>query len=137
VRNTGVAARRARIYIAVPHDDYARLLKRIVIGQDRIVELLEKIAEGQTAPALEPPSAGRRMSVTDTAERLGVAPAKVRRWISTGQLTATNVSDSAKPRFLITEADLAAFQLLRRVESQKVQPARRRRQIVKRPDDLY
>ena len=46
---------------------------------------------------------------------VGQSEATVRAWIRTGELTAYNTSTTARPRYKITPADLAAFMERRRV----------------------
>lgn len=61
------------------------------------------------------------------AKLLGVNADKIRAWIASGELQATNVvlrRGLARPRWRITEADLAAFKQLRAAEPR--QPIQRR-----------
>ena len=67
---------------------------------------------------------------TDVAKRFGVSPEKVIGWIRRGELRTVNIADrrdGKKPRFVIYEADLAAFEASRAVVP-AVRPVRRRRQ---------
>ena len=62
------------------------------------------------------------------AECLGVSPDKVRNWIAKGELNATNVAvgKGGRPRYRISETDLADFQK-KRQPSKPSAPALRRR----------
>ena len=56
------------------------------------------------------------LTVKDVADRFGVGPAAVTRWILAGELTAVNVSRSPrskKPRWRVTETALEAFETRR------------------------
>jgi hypothetical protein len=63
------------------------------------------------------------------ATRLGVSADKVRAWIRKGELCATNVAmeGSGRPRFGISEEDLAAFQARRQPAKPPPKPPRRRK----------
>ena len=60
------------------------------------------------------------------AKRLGVSPDKIRAWIASGELVATNVAanGSSRPRWRIAEQDLVAFE--RRRQPEKPVPAKRK-----------
>ncbi len=68
------------------------------------------------------------MPPPQVAERLGVSPDKVRGWIAKGELTATNVATgkAGRPRYRVSETDLADFQAGRQ-PSKPLAPALRRR----------
>ena len=67
---------------------------------------------------LTPPQIGKRLSVDSH---------RVLRWIRTGQLTAVNIGDGARrPRFRISESDLAIF-LASRSAGPQPKAIRRRR----------
>ena len=63
------------------------------------------------------------------AERFGVSPDKVRAWIASGELAATNVATrpSGRPRWRISAAALAAFEAARQGERPTPKPRRRRK----------
>jgi hypothetical protein len=63
------------------------------------------------------------------AQRYGIDPAKVLAWIRSGELRAMNAATTrnGRPRYLIDEADLAAFELARST-TPTPKPQRRRRQ---------
>jgi hypothetical protein len=72
----------------------------------------------------------------DVAAILAVSPKKVRAWIRSGALRASNLNDARRPRWIIRRDDLDAFVQARRVEPQ--QPTTRRRvAIQKLPTDRY
>jgi hypothetical protein len=54
----------------------------------------------------------RGLTVADVAARYRVSPDKVRAWIRRGELAAVNTADRlcGKPRFVVTEEALAAFE---------------------------
>ena len=62
------------------------------------------------------------------AKQLGVSPDKIRAWIDKGELNATNVATgkAGRPRYRISETDLADFQK-KRQPSKPPPPAPRRR----------
>lgn len=71
----------------------------------------------------------------DVARLLAVSPKKVRAFIQSGELRASNVSNSARPRFIVRREDFDAF-----LESRAVNvapPVKRRFKIVRRPEDRY
>ena len=64
------------------------------------------------------------------AKRRGISPDKVVAWIKSGELPAMDSStnrDSARPRYLIDEADIEAFELSRMVVPPTPKTRRRRR----------
>jgi hypothetical protein len=70
----------------------------------------------------------RGLTVRDVAVRYRVGPDKVRGWIARGELRAINTAGVAcgKPRWVITQESLAAFER-RRVGGPAVKPAKRRK----------
>ena len=73
----------------------------------------------------------RKLSVPQVAGRFGVSEDKVRRWIASGELKAMNgaTKPNGRPRYLIDQDDLLAFERAR--SALAVPPARtlrRRRQ---------
>jgi excisionase family DNA binding protein len=76
-----------------------------------------------------PALASRYLTPPGVAERLGVDSHRVVGWIRSGQLPAVNVGDGARrPRFRVSEADLAAFLAARSVgPAPRVSRIRRRR----------
>jgi len=63
------------------------------------------------------------------AKQLGVSPDKVRGWIDKGELYATNVATGSggRPRYRISEEDLAAFQRARQPSKPPPKPPRRKK----------
>lgn len=57
----------------------------------------------------------RKLSVPEVARRFGISEDKVRAWIGSGELRAVNAATrpSGRPRWLIDEDDLAAFERAR------------------------
>lgn len=55
----------------------------------------------------------KTLSPPEVAKYLHVRRAKVLAWIHSGELRATNVSDSPRPRYRIEEADFEEFKLRR------------------------
>lgn len=102
---------------------------------DRIAAALERIADvldtQNTAAELSP----RVVTVDQAAKRLGVAREKIRGWIADGTLTASNLSNSSKPRYAIEATSIDALVQMRRVDRPQ-QPTRRRRPL-KHHDDRY
>ena len=54
------------------------------------------------------------LTVRDVADRLGVTPLVVRRWITTGDLPATRIGGQTRGRFRITESGLKTYMRRRR-----------------------
>lgn len=74
-----------------------------------------------------PQVAARYFTPPQIAERFGVDPCKVVRWIRAGQLHAVNVGDGSKrPRYRVSPADLAVFELSRAVQPPAPRIRRRR-----------
>ena len=71
----------------------------------------------------------RRYTPREIAESRGVSVDTVRSWIHSGQLRAVNLARAAgsrKPRWRVSETDLAAFELARS-NTPAPKPTRRRR----------
>jgi hypothetical protein len=69
-----------------------------------------------------------KLTPPEVAQRFGIDPAKVLAWIRSGELRAMNAATtrSGRPRYLIDEADLAAFEMARSTTpAPKVQRKRR------------
>jgi hypothetical protein len=62
------------------------------------------------------------------ARRYGVSPDKVLTWIRLGELRGVNIATnpSGRPRYVVDEADLAAFEHRRAVHRTQAPPRRRR-----------
>jgi hypothetical protein len=77
-----------------------------------------------------------KLRPAEVAERFSVCVETVLSWVKSGELRAINVSarrDCKKPRYLISEADILAFEKLRVVVAVSpcatgARPARRNRQ---------
>lgn len=76
-------------------------------------------------PVVSPP---RYLSPPEIAKRYAVDPHKVLSWIRRGTLRAIDVSTSTggRPRYRISPADLAAFELSRTVQPPTPRMRRRR-----------
>ncbi len=63
------------------------------------------------------------------AKRLNVSPDKVRSWIAKGELNATNVATgkTGRPRYRVSETDLADFQKKRQPSKPSPKPPRRQK----------
>ncbi len=83
--------------------------------------------------AYKPAVSGRGLTVADVAALYRVSPAKVRHWISTGELAAVNTAArlSGRPRWVIREEALVAFEK-RRAGGQPTRQPRRRRQCTEK-----
>ena len=57
------------------------------------------------------------LTPVEISRLLRVAPTRVRRWIRNGELAAVNVSDSDRPRYMISQEDYADFRRRRSGES--------------------
>jgi excisionase family DNA binding protein len=70
-----------------------------------------------------------KLTPPEVAARYGVSPDKVLAWIRAGELRAVNIATrpTGKPRWLIDEADLAAFERRRTAQVVPVVTPRRRR----------
>lgn len=87
---------------------------------------------GGAALAPSPAHTSRcKLRPPEVARRYGVSLDKVHAWIKSGELRAFNaaVSRSTRPRFLIDEADLLAFEQSRAVVPPAPRLARRRKAI--------
>ena len=72
-------------------------------------------------------AAPRFLTPPQVAKRLGVDPHRVVGWIRRGELQAANLGDGARrPRFRVSESDLAVF-LASRAAGPQPKVARRRR----------
>ena len=73
--------------------------------------------------------AGAKLSAPQVAQRYGIDPVKVHAWIKSGELRAINAATrrSGRPRYLIDETDLMAFEASRAVVPSTPAPRRRRR----------
>jgi predicted site-specific integrase-resolvase len=74
----------------------------------------------------------QKITPPEYARRLGVDPMKVIRWIRSGELRAINVATKAngRPRYVIDERDIEAFELRRSFVTPK-KITRRRQQLPK------
>jgi hypothetical protein len=63
-------------------------------------------------------STRRKLTPPQYARQLGVDTAKILKWIRSGELKAADFSTNRgqKPRFLIDQADILAFELSRQVQ---------------------
>jgi transposase len=68
------------------------------------------------------------LTVREVAKRYRVSPDKVRRWIARGELRAINTADAlcSKPRWVVTQEALVAFEQ-RRTAGPSPTPTPRRR----------
>jgi hypothetical protein len=71
----------------------------------------------------------RKVTPPELARRWGVSADKITFWIVTGQLRAIDVSmrRGERPRYLIDEDDIAAFEAAREVAPPTLPPARRKK----------
>ncbi len=71
------------------------------------------------------PATHAYLSPPAIAERLGVSPEKVIRWIARGELRAVNLADrlGGRPRWRVSQADLESFLAARAAQPR---PGRRR-----------
>jgi excisionase family DNA binding protein len=69
-----------------------------------------------------------KLTPPEVAARYGISPDKVLAWIRAGELRAVNIATrpTGKPRWLIDEADLAAFETRRTAQVVPVVTPRRR-----------
>ncbi len=103
-------------------------------GQD-LIGLLRGLAEQLATSRTTKANRRRKLAASlgvltppQVGERLGVSPDKVRGWIAKGELNATNVATGSdgRPRYRVSEKDLADFQE-KRQPSKPPAPAPRRR----------
>jgi hypothetical protein len=71
----------------------------------------------------------QKLSPPKIAKLWGIGPAKVVGWIHSGELPAINVATrpGGRPRYLVDQNDLLAFEAKRRVVPPSRPPPRRRR----------
>lgn len=81
-----------------------------------------------TTPRSGDEKMGRILTPPEIAKYLRVRKDKVLGWIHSGELKATNVSDSARPRYRIEEADFEDFKLRRSSRSEIPTPRGRPRE---------
>jgi hypothetical protein len=70
------------------------------------------------------------------AKRLGVSAEKVKRFIGTGELIASNVSEATRPRWLIAEIELENF-MQRRSNQATAKPKPQPRRTIPKPSKSY
>ena len=82
----------------------------------------------ETLPAPARPSTRRKLTPPEYARQLGVDTAKVLKWIRSGELRAIDASTHRgnKPRYLIDQADIIAFEASRAVQPPTPSPKRRK-----------
>lgn len=70
-----------------------------------------------------------KLSPPELAKRWGISPDKVLSWIRSGELRAMNAATrrGGRPRFLIDEQDIAAFEARRAVAASVAPKTRHRR----------
>jgi excisionase family DNA binding protein len=74
-------------------------------------QFAERLVTTPTKRERKRAGASEMLTVPEAAKRLGIAPEKVRGWIQTGELPASNVAQasSTRPRWRIDEKDLQQF----------------------------
>lgn len=77
----------------------------------------------------EPNSSRSKMTPPSLARRWGISVDKVLTWIRSGELRAIDVSTrrGGRPRYLIDDADILAFERMREVQPPLRQTRRRRK----------
>jgi Helix-turn-helix domain len=72
-----------------------------------------------------------KLTPPQVARRFGISPDKVVGWIRCGELRGVNIAakPNGRPRYVVDEADLAAFEMRR--AAQPKPPALRRRKAIK------
>jgi hypothetical protein len=78
-------------------------------------------------------TARHKVTPPELAARWGVAPEKILFWIRAGELRAIDASllrGSKKPRFLIDESDIEAFEAARQVAAPLPTPRRRKKKTL-------
>jgi excisionase family DNA binding protein len=102
-----------------------------------LIGLFRSVAEGLAASCMSKPARRKTpkgkpsgmLTPPQVAKQLGVSPDKILAWIRKGELDATNVATvgSARPRYRISEEDLAKFQGTRQNVKPPPKPPRRRK----------
>ena len=87
----------------------------------------------QVQAAERPSTRTSPYTVADVARQLHTSPDTVRGWIKSGQLAAANLATGSRPRYVITQDDLAAFLKCR----QPTAATERRRKRVPESGDRY
>jgi hypothetical protein len=74
------------------------------------------------------PRRRRKLTPPELAKQWGIDPAKILAWIRAGELRAIDgaTQRGGRPRFLIDEADIAAFEAARAVQPPVARVRRRR-----------
>src|SRR5262245_46356782 len=78
---------------------------------------------------------GAYLTPREVAKLLRVSPEKALGWVHRGELRAVNVSDRARPRYRVSQDDLAAFLKGREVQPQPVRPRQQRQEPERGPLD--
>jgi excisionase family DNA binding protein len=94
-----------------------------------LADVLQTTLDTQSQKAGPPAAeaAEQPMTVAEAARWLRIAPGKVLQWIHGGELPATNIATRAtgRPRYRLTQADLALFQGRRAASATPVDAPRR------------
>ena len=105
----------------------------IGLFRDAVTRLADRIRSAGPPRKVTKTESGASLTPPQLAKRLGVSPEKVRGWIKSGQLVATDVSKSpvGSPRYRISEDNIREFKKRRKAGTPTVSPRIRR----KKPDD--
>jgi len=128
-----------------PIDSVARQIGKVLVGRELTSEEIDEVRM-ETRAALEKLSrsdraqivallqsrertAKTRITPPELARRWGISPDKVLSWIRNGELRAVNVAtnSNSRPRFVIDEKDIAAFEERRANGSKQTPPRVRKR----------
>jgi excisionase family DNA binding protein len=97
--------------------------------RDVVTRLAERISSARPRRAVGKIKSGVSLTPPLLAERLGVSPDKVRGWIKSGQLAATDVSKrpGGRPRYRISEDAVRKFEQKRKAGEPPAAPQKRRK----------
>ena len=128
-----VKSRCSQVHGAIRH----RFLAGVAAGEDRhdrvAVDQAEAIAHADMAvksASLAPGSRKKGFKPPELAKQWGVSPDKVRAWILSGELEAIDISKTqgGRPRYLIPQAAIEAFEACRSIQTPPEPSPRRTRQ---------
>ena len=125
--NAITEARRIAVGLGLP--DVARICSTIRTPALALPVAQEVLSDCLVATNKKKPSEAnaKRLTPPQVAERYGVSPDTVRRWITNGDLLATDVSKGGRPRYRVSADDLKEFDKRRVAKVSPAKPARRRR----------
>lgn len=124
--NAITKARRIAVGLGLP--DVARICGTIRTPALALPVAQEVLADCLVATNKKKPSEAntKRLTPPQVAERYGVSPDTVRRWITNGDLPATDVGKGGRPRYKVSADNLKEFDKQRVAQASPAKPVKRR-----------